>query len=46
MKTIDVPFMAINHLFLENTAYLLNFARTFLFFPDENIYSVYMCAFF
>ena len=31
MKTMDVPFIVLNYLLLENTAYFPNFVKTFLF---------------
>ena len=31
---------------LENTAYLPNSIKMFLFNPEENIFNVYECAFF
>ena len=46
MKTMNVPFMAVKHFFLEITAYLLNNVKMFLFNPKENIFSVYEYAYF
>ena len=44
-KTIDMRFMQVNCFFLENTACLSTFVKMRLYNSEENICSVYKCAF-